>query len=135
MKQKQIKPIPYDFPTTWKLGNKWWFLSAGQYNRLYIHQHFSGKEIIVELHQNLNWSVPEEMQNEQIQLCIDWMFHNIFLKIELLNYNSLGVLLRIFTGMLMKCNVSTIFLQDIHGAIASALWKLYWDNRVKDLPF
>ena len=117
------------------IHNHCWFLSAGQYNKMYIHQHYSGKELVVVLQQNLNWSIPKEMQNVYVEICIDWMFHNIFLKIETLNYNSLGVLLRIFTGMLMKCDVNMTFLQHLHGAIASALWELYWKNRVKDLPF
>lgn len=112
-----------------------WFLSAGQYNKMYIHKHCSGKELVVRLQQNLNWSIPKEMQDIHVRICIDWMFHNIFLKIGTLNYNSLGVLLRIFTCKLMKCDVDTTFLQHLHGAIASALWELYWKNRVKDLPF
>lgn len=128
---------PYRTPTKGELNNQWWGLNAGQFTEFT----FRGRYGVPSLKINLclekphSWCTPDELLNSQIQICIDWMFHNIFLKIELLNYNSLGVLLRIFTGMLMKCDVNTTFLQRLHGAIASALWELYWENRVKDLPF
>lgn len=130
-----MKLIPYDIPNYWNITEKWWELSAGEHNKLYIQQVFSGKQIALILQQHLNWETPKEMENEQIILCIDWMFHNIFREIESLNYNSLGVLLRIFTGMLMKCDVNITFLQDLHRATINALWKLYWRNMTKDLPF
>ena len=128
---------PYRTSIKGELNNKWWGLNAGQFTEFT----FRGRCGVPSLKINLclekphGWCTPNELLNNQTQLCIDWMFHNIFLKIESLNYNSLGVLLRIFTGMLMKCDVDITFLQHLHGAIASALWKLYWDNRVKDLPF
>lgn len=117
------------------INNQWWYIAPGQFNTLSFVQHVSNKMLTISLSQNLNWTTPRELLDKQVAECIDWMFHNIFLKVERLNYNSLGVLLRIFTGMLMKCSIDTTFLQQLHGAIASALWQLYWDNRVKDLPF
>lgn len=128
---------PYHTPVKGGLNNQLWGYAPGQFTEFI----FLGRYGVPSLKINLclekphYWCTPDELLNNQIQLCIDWMFHNIFLKIELLNYNSLGVLLRIFTGMLMKCSIDTTFLQQLHGAIASALWELYWENRVKDLPF
>lgn len=117
------------------INNQWWYIAPGQFNTLSFIQHASNNMLTINLSQNLNWTPPKELYDRQVAECIDWMFHNIFLQIETLNYNSLSVLLRIFTGMLMKCDVNATFLQQLHGAIASSLWKLYWDNRVKDLPF
>lgn len=84
---------------------------------------------------DLKWYLKHE---DVLEVCI-WIDTNIIENMESLTYITIGVLIRIATGMLCKCSINDNTdvnpLIIMHTHLINNIWELYNKQINKDLPF
>ena len=71
---------------------------------------------------------------ELMDIC-DWVEINIFANMSFLTYTTLGVLVRISTGMLHKCSLPDDIIKQLDLNLVKNINKMYEKKLLSELPF
>lgn len=80
---------------------------------------------------DLKWYLKHK---DILEVCI-WVDVNIIENIEFLTYITVGVLVRIATGMICNCNIDNNTKIIMHTYLTNNIWESYKRQVEKDLPF
>ena len=85
------------------------------------------------------WDISEEekivIYNKEVHTVLNWVTTKIILNLSRLDYKTLGVLIRIATGMLNKCNISKNIQIQLQMNMVENLKKESVKITLSDLPF
>lgn len=85
------------------------------------------------------WDISEAAKiatyNPEVTSVLKWIKTNIIFDLAVLDYRTLGVLIRIATGMLNKCDIPIEYKIMYHDNMAWNLRNAHNDIVLSDLPF
>lgn len=90
--------------------------------------------------ENSYWELSEQnyltqIWNTDIIKAVEWANRNIIFNLGLYNYRTIEVMIRIFTGMLYKCNVNKEILIKIHDNFVKNVKEEHYKLINETLPF
>ena len=90
--------------------------------------------------ENSYWELSEQnyltqIWNTDIIKAVEWANRNIIFNLGLYNYHTIEVMIRIFTGMLYKCNVNKEILIKIHDNFVKNVKEEHYKLINETLPF
>lgn len=88
---------------------------------------------------DVQWDISEAAKiaiyNPEVTSVLTWIKTNIIFELGIIDYRTLGVLIRIATGMLNKCDISQELKIMYHDNMAWNLRNAHNDIVLSDLPF
>lgn len=88
---------------------------------------------------HLPWDISQAqyiaIYNPEVTSVLAWIKTNIIFELAVLDYRTLGVLIRIATGMLNKCDIPIEYKMMYHENLVENLWNAHRDIVLSDLPF
>lgn len=85
------------------------------------------------------WDISEAQKiatyDPEVTKVLDWVNANIVIKLGTIDYKTMGVLIRIATGMLNKCNIPKSLQIMFHDNMVENLRSEHTSIVTSDLPF
>lgn len=114
-----------------------------QYDWLFIHQEiywFHFRDVFGPFKQScVTWDISDEeklfLTNEDLKKVLIWINKNITVRLSKIDNTTLGVLLRIATGMLNKTDIPKEHQMIFHEHMVTNLQKEYKNIILSGLPF
>nr|DAQ57700.1 MAG TPA: hypothetical protein [Crassvirales sp.] len=82
-----------------------------------------------------NFRVPDFFHQLDFHRCFGWFTENVICDIKDINYKTLDVYIRIFTGMLNECKLNDELKVVIHTNLIKAIREFKMEKSLEDLPF
>lgn len=85
------------------------------------------------------WDISEAQKiatyNSEVTKVLNWVNVNVVIKLDIIDYKTMGVLIRIATGMLNKCNIPKEIQIMFHDNMVKNLQTEYNNVILSTLPF
>lgn len=85
------------------------------------------------------WDISEAQKiatyNSEVTKVLSWVNVNVVIKLDIIDYKTMGVLIRIATGMLNKCNIPKEIQIMFHDNMVKNLQTEYNNVILSTLPF